>query len=148
MCTPRRTLLTSLTTSIRRTSQTCLLLRSQVWCVKHPRNHFKIFVVETRTVGVTDLHRLCCVCLPECLTAVLACTGVTENGEAYIWGQDEGGRLGHESSEDQPIKWTVTTMHQPCGARSDPGFMVMGSSHTILLTTRFKASANRNLWFN
>lgn len=62
---------------------------------------------------------------------------LTENGEMYIWGQDEGGRLGHESHEDKPVKWKVNTMVEPVGPGNDVGFCAMGSSHTILLTARY-----------
>ena len=29
---------------------------------------------------------------------------IAENGEVFLWGQDEGGRLGHESPEEDGVQ--------------------------------------------
>ena len=74
------------------------------------------------------------------LRIITRCTsGVTENGEVYIWGQDEGGRLGHENEdeEENPVQWEVKTM-LPCDVGVEAGQMAMGSAHTMILTTRYR----------
>jgi len=71
--------------------------------------------------------------------------GVTENGEVFIWGQDEGGRLGRESSPDVPVCWEPWTMECRELNGTDVGFMAMGSSHTMILTNRYPADDTSNL---
>jgi len=64
--------------------------------------------------------------------------GVSENGEVYIWGQDEGGRLGQRADlgHNPSIKWEVSTLLNPVGKGEEVGMMAMGSAHTMFLSTR------------
>lgn len=65
--------------------------------------------------------------------------GVTENNEIFLWGQDEGGRLGQESDPVYPVQWVPKPLN--CSQLRGTGiaFLAMGSSHTVALTSRYPA---------
>jgi len=94
-----------------------------------PKVRFLACPSFVRNASKKALHSVCCGDTHQ--------GGVTENGEVYIWGQDEGGRLGHENEdeEENPVQWEVKTM-LPCDVGVEAGQMAMGSAHTMILTTR------------
>lgn len=94
------------------------------------RPRFLAMPAVVRGASKKGIHQICC--------GDTHVGGVTENGEVYLWGQDEGGRLGHESPDpDDPaaIKWVPQASKEMAGV--EVGFLDMGSSHTMAISTRY-----------